>query len=294
LPRLCSPTSQRRSYVDVDGGAHSEKLPMLEILQQVRAAEPYSMNFSNITYRSRVGNETVTILDNISGVTHPGDYMGILGPSGSGKTTLLNILAGRQKGFEGKLDPDPQDPGHGAHFSMFVREASSSEHVAFLGADDDALYPTMTVREVLEFSAFVRLPSGVPKSVMEHLVDHVLELLHLHEVADHGVGAFRDSRKGGGEEALTLGERRRVLIGTEVVAGKTSFFIDEPAGGLSREDEAIFVKALKLLTSEAEYTAISVLRQPRMRIFAALDTLLLLSAKGSPIFFGPSHEVTIL
>ena len=158
----------RQSYVDVghapDSTVH-EKLPMLEILQQVRAAEPYSIEFRNLSYQSQVGDSTVKVLDNVSGATHPGDYLGILGPAGSGKTTLLNILAGRQKPSSGRLDPEPLEADN-SNFSMVFRETPSSDHVAFIGADDDALYPTMTVREVLEFSAFTRLPSGVPRSVM--------------------------------------------------------------------------------------------------------------------------------
>ena len=170
----------------------------------------------------------------MSGATHPGDYLGILGPAGSGKTTLLSILAGKTKDFAGRIDPDPRpEPEDGANFSMFFRETPSSDHVAFLAADDDALYPTMTVREVFLFSAYTRLPSGVPKFVMEHLVDHVLELLHLQDLAYSRVGSFHHAIKNKGE-SLTLGERRRVLVGTEVVAGKTSFFIDEPVRNRSK------------------------------------------------------------
>ena len=34
----------------------------------------------------------------------PGEVLGIVGESGSGKSTLLNILAGRQKADQGRID----------------------------------------------------------------------------------------------------------------------------------------------------------------------------------------------
>lgn len=36
-----------------------------------------------------------TILDNLSGILHPGRFTLLLGPPGAGKSTLLNALAGR-------------------------------------------------------------------------------------------------------------------------------------------------------------------------------------------------------
>ena len=36
-----------------------------------------------------------TILDNMSGILHPGRFTLLLGPPGAGKSTLLNALAGR-------------------------------------------------------------------------------------------------------------------------------------------------------------------------------------------------------
>jgi ABC-type lipoprotein export system ATPase subunit len=49
---------------------------------------------SRLTKRFRRGSETVTALDDVSLVLHPGELTVAAGPSGSGKTTLLSIVAG--------------------------------------------------------------------------------------------------------------------------------------------------------------------------------------------------------
>jgi ABC-type multidrug transport system fused ATPase/permease subunit len=42
----------------------------------------------------KITKENKTILDNLSGTVHPGQFLAILGSTGAGKSTLLNFLSG--------------------------------------------------------------------------------------------------------------------------------------------------------------------------------------------------------
>src|SRR5689334_22528984 len=85
------------------------------------------------------------ILQNVTGFVPAGQSLLIMGGSGSGKTTLLNALAGRLAGdvrgtvlYDGK--PRPAD------FRLM------SGYVM----QDDALIPTLTVRDTLSFAFALR------------------------------------------------------------------------------------------------------------------------------------------
>lgn len=56
-----------------------------------------------VTKRFPVGDQYVTVLDNISFQVYPGEFVAIVGQSGSGKSTLLNMLTGVDRPSEGEV-----------------------------------------------------------------------------------------------------------------------------------------------------------------------------------------------
>ncbi|KAF7141291.1 hypothetical protein RHSIM_Rhsim06G0094300 [Rhododendron simsii] len=89
-----------------------------------------------------------TILNGITGMVSPGEILAVLGPSGSGKSTLLNALAGRLQGhcFTGTILANGKKP-----------TKPVQKRTGFV-AQDDVLYPHLTVRETLVFCSLLRLP----------------------------------------------------------------------------------------------------------------------------------------
>ena len=107
---------------------------------------PASLYFAHLSYR--VGNKF--ILDDVSGCAKPGSLLGILGASGAGKSTLLDIISSRaaEKSYTGSsfVDCKKMDSQTFRHISGYVMQ-------------DDALLPTLSVRETLKY-------------VYEHRVSH--------------------------------------------------------------------------------------------------------------------------
>ncbi|KAF0709479.1 hypothetical protein As57867_005892, partial [Aphanomyces stellatus] len=146
-------------------------------------------------------DEPKTILHGIRGAVRRGEMLALMGPSGSGKTTLLNCLAGVANGtteFTGRISLD------GAPLPSNFRQVAAYVH------QDDCLLATLTVRESIEYSAFLRLPSSMTLVAKQQLVTRVLAELHLTHVADSRIG--NASLRG-----VSGGERRRVSIGMELV-----------------------------------------------------------------------------
>ncbi|KAF7796484.1 hypothetical protein EIP86_007661 [Pleurotus ostreatoroseus] len=229
------------------------------------------------------------VLDNVSGVVHPGQMMAVLGPSGAyftslhflpaiskltvfyspgaGKTTLIEILAGRSK--IGRTTGTVSFPGHhGRPLIGFVPQ-------------QDILPPTLTVHEALLFAARLRLPECIPDSEKIARVDDIIEKL--------GLTRVRDVRIGDGEKrGISGGEMRRVSIGVELVAQPQILILDEPTSGLDSVSAAKVASVLADLAHDPDQrrVVIATIHQPSSRLYHTFDQVVVMS-HGRPVYTGP-------
>ena len=87
-------------------------------------------------------------------------------------------------------------------------------------AQDDIVYPELTVRENLLYAARFQLPPGTTDGEIEDLADSTMASLGLSRVADSLVG---DSTRRG----VSGGEKKRVNIGVELMKKPRILFLDE-------------------------------------------------------------------
>ena len=118
-----------------------------------------------------------TILKGITGAAFPGEILAMLGPSGSGKTTLLTALGGR---LEGDLSGTITYNGR--------PYCSATKRSMGFVAQSDVLYPHLTVRETLVYSARLRLPSSLSKGDRVSRAESVITQLGLRACADSIIG----------------------------------------------------------------------------------------------------------
>ena len=95
------------------------------------------IRFENIT--KKFGPKT--ILDNMNLEIEDGSFTVMIGPSGCGKTTLLRIIAGIGPQTSGKVFLDGQD----------ISDLAPAKRNVAMVFQNYAIYPTMTVRENIEF-----------------------------------------------------------------------------------------------------------------------------------------------
>ncbi|EGF79575.1 hypothetical protein BATDEDRAFT_17085 [Batrachochytrium dendrobatidis JAM81] len=198
--------------------------------------------------------------------------LGVIGPSGAGKSTFLDILSGRaMKGVvKGTVTI-----GHDLSQSTFRKLSGFVDQ-------EDVFMPTMTVREVLEFSAALRLPESLTRIERQQRVDEVLEELGLSHIQNSRVG---NSMKRG----ISGGEKRRLSIGVELVTNPAVIYLDEPTSGLDSRSAVQVMSTLAALSHKSKRTVIFSIHQPRSDVFSMFDQILLLS-KGSTVFFGRSED----
>ncbi|KAG1331113.1 ABC transporter G family member 25 [Cocos nucifera] len=211
-----------------------------------------------------------TILNGIGGVVSPGEILAVLGPSGSGKSTLLSVIAGR---LQGKHSGAVLANGRPLTKPVLRRTGYV--------AQDDVLYPHLTVRETLVFCAMLRLPRTVTNAEKVAAAEAVVAELGLGKCADTVVGnAF--------VRGISGGERKRVSIGHEMLVNPSILVLDEPTSGLDSTAAYRLVATLAGIARMGRAIVTSI-HQPSSRVYQMFDSVLLLS-EGNCLYFGRGRE----
>jgi ABC-type multidrug transport system ATPase subunit len=214
------------------------------------------------------------LLTGVSFTVYPSELIGILGGSGTGKTSLLNVISGLEEPTAGQV-----------RFSGIDLHRSYDQFRGQIGfaPQDDILYPELTVREALYYSAKLRLPSDTSAGEIEEQVTRVLEDLDLIRQADTIIGDPKTTK------TLSGGQRRRVNLGLELVTNPIILFADEPTSGLSWEDSHEVVNALRHVASLGP-PVIMTIHQPSGKLYEKLDMAMILYRGGRLAYYGPARR----
>jgi ABC transport system ATP-binding/permease protein len=142
------------------------------------------------------------IVDNFSIRVLRGDRLGIVGPNGAGKTTLVNLLTGAD------------EPGSGS-----VRLGANIE-TATLDQHRESLDPKSTLAEALSGGRGDHvMVGGRPKHVIGYMKDFL----------------FAGEQRGTPLEALSGGERGRLMLARALAKPSNLLVLDEPTNDLDLE-----------------------------------------------------------
>lgn len=228
------------------------------------------------------------LIDAVSFTLFPSEMVALMGASGAGKTTLMKVLCGRSSPSQGKVYYNGSDLQ--GHFESFQ---TSIGYVP----QDDIMHDALTVREVLRYTARLRLPSDTTPDELERRVERVLQDLELGAKGD--VRVRTPDGKG-----ISGGQRKRVNIAMELLHDPAILFLDEPTSGLSSEDAFKLVELLRKLADQGK-TIIATIHQPGQEVFEKFDTLVFMGKDapqegtrapeepGQLIYFGPAYPESI-
>lgn len=231
------------------------------------------VSFENISYTVRKskywglgGFKSKQILDDISGSIQAGELVAIMGPSGAGKSTFLDVLCGRVDKVQNKMS---------GKVKFFGRKIKKQDFTYVM--QEDALEGVLSVRENLQYSALLRLPSDMTRKEKYDRVEEVIEQLGLTKCSDSWIGHkfFR---------GISGGERRRTSIGMELIVNSPIMFLDEPTSGLDSKTAHNVIQILKGLCNQNR-TIICTIHQPSSYVFNLFDKVLFL-AGGKAVYFG--------
>ena len=227
----------------------------------------------NLTYQVKIKKEDRVILDHVDGWVKPGQITALMGASGAGKTTLLNCLSERVT--TGVItDGERMVNGHSL-------DSSFQRSIGYVQQQDLHLAAS-TVREALQFSAYLRQSNKVPKKEKDEYVDYVIDLLEMTDYADAMVGVAG--------EGLNVEQRKRLTIGVELVAKpKLLLFLDEPTSGLDSQTAWSICKLMRKLANHGQ-AILCTIHQPSAILMKEFDRLLFLQKGGKTVYFGDLGE----
>ena len=162
-----------------------------------------SIAFQNVT---KAFGKTV-IVDKLNLTIEDGKFTVLVGPSGCGKTTLLRMIAGLGPQTSGRVLIDGKD----------VSDIPPGKRGVAMVFQNYAIYPTMSVRENIEFGL---KNNKIPKAERARLIAEVCEKVGLSEYLDRS------------PSTLSGGQRQRIALARAMVKQPSVFLMDEPLSNL--------------------------------------------------------------
>lgn len=209
---------------------------------------------------ANITNSYVELVKANSGMLKSGQMLAIMGPSGCGKSTILNALAGR-------IPSGSKTQGEILYNDKPRKKHQWFKKIGFV-EQDDRCYENLTIEETLSYAADLKL-----KDKSELNIQGLLKELNLHTVSKNLLCN------------VSGGERRRTMIGVELITDPEILFLDEPTSGLDTLVSKKICMILKELAVKKNKIIILTIHSPSTEVFYLFDQIMLLS-KGSVIYYG--------
>ncbi len=219
-----------------------------------------------LTIRTRAG---ASLLSEISFHIEPGELVVLAGPSRSGKSTLLQSLAGLMKPTSGGIIIDG--------VSLYANPKAFQSSIGFVPAEF-ALQQHLTVVEILQDEARLRLPRSASNNDRKQRVQTLLETIRLTQVADFRV------------RQLSKVDKRKLSIAVELIGYPGLLLLDELADPLTPFEEVQITTLLQELSRQG-LTVIQV--NELSRCVGLSDKVIFLTPEGLLAWFGPAEEAFV-
>ncbi|GLI77982.1 hypothetical protein PoHVEF18_006279 [Penicillium ochrochloron] len=215
------------------------------------------------------------LIRDFSGVVQSGEMMLVLGRPGAGCSTFLRTIAGHHSSFlgvTGSIDYSGLCPDE-------VRKHYRSA-VAYV-PEDDVHFPTLNVRQTLEFA----LQSKTPKRYQDRIPKYL-------EIYGRVFGMTHTMNTLVGNEyirGVSGGERKRISIIESLATDSSVTCWDNSTRGLDASSALDYARSLRIMTDTCGKATLLTLYQASDAIYELMDKVLLID-EGRMLFQGPAKE----
>ncbi|KAJ1023783.1 hypothetical protein NDA18_004765 [Ustilago nuda] len=218
------------------------------------------------------------LLQNMTGVAKPGEMVLVVGRPGSGCSTFLKTIANQRAGYNA-VNGDVKYSGISSQ--EFARKYKGE---AVYNEEDDVHFPTLTVKQTLEFALNLkgpgkRLPNQTVKSLNHQVLDTFLKMLGIPHTADTLVGSAV-------VRGVSGGERKRVSIAECMASRAAVLSWDNSTRGLDASTALDYAKCMRVFTDLVGLTTFVALYQPGEGIWEQFDKVMVIDG-GRCVYYGP-------
>ena len=222
------------------------------------------------------------LLEAVSLVVYPSEFVALMGPSGAGKTTLISALNGYTPPAAGRVLFNGRD--------LYANYGQFQGVIGYV-PQDDIMHGDLTVARALYYTARLRLPPDSSDAEIAERVKAVIEQLGLKGTENVLIGSPQ-------KRGISGGQRKRVNLAMELLTDPAVLFLDEPTSGLSSEDTLTVMRLLRTLADEGR-TILLTIHQPSLEAYRQLDNLVVVAkdpGTGDPgrlAYYGPAYPQAV-
>lgn len=218
-----------------------------------------------LTIGTRAGG---SLLSDLSFHIEPGELVALTGVSYSGKSTLLQSLAGLMTPASGEILIDG--------INLYANLKAFRSSIGFVPAEVP-LPQNLTVAEVMQDAARLRLPRRTSHHDRRHKVQDLLETVGLTQRINSRVGS------------LSRLEKRKLSLAVELIGSPGLLLLDSPTEQLTPFEEV----QITILLKELSRGGLTIIQgDQRARSAGLSDKVIFLAPGGLLAWFGPPEEAS--
>jgi ABC-type multidrug transport system ATPase subunit len=198
----------------------------------------------------------------------PSEFVAIIGANGSGKSTLMNIMAGRASPSEGTVLLNDCD--------LHANFQALKQDIAFV-PQQDALHEQLTLRQALDYTAQLRLPSDTTVEQRHAAVEAAARSVDLLDRLDQRIGA------------LSGGQKKCASLASEILNRPSLLLLDEVTSGLDESTDWQVMRLLRRLADDG--VTIVVVTHTLANVTEFCDKVICMGRGGQISFVGAASEV---
>jgi ABC-type multidrug transport system ATPase subunit/pSer/pThr/pTyr-binding forkhead associated (FHA) protein len=166
--------------------------------------------------KNRDTGKPLPLLDDVTLVIRPREFVCLLGPSGSGKSTLLSALSGRTTPDGGAVLLNGKE--------LYANFEALKQDIAVV-PQKDVLHESLAVGQALWYTAKLRLPPDTSPAEIEASLGEMLETVGL------------TPRRSTVIRHLSGGQVKRASLANEILCKPSLLFLDEVTSGLDEQTD---------------------------------------------------------